>query len=186
MASTTTPTLRPTRQHRPPVALVVAAGALVALGPALPSAASTRRPPVHRSVRAPVTVALARRGKLGTVLVDARGFTLYHYLRDARDTSRCTGACASLWPPLLLPKGETRPVGRGVRGLGTIRRDGRLQVTYNGIPLYRYAGDTKPGQARGQGYAHLWTVVHPGNAATAAPRPKRPRSTTTTSSAYGY
>jgi len=91
---------------------------------------------------------------LGTIITDGQGGTLYMYTPDNRGPSQCSRFCAQQWPPLVLPRGVTRPqAGRGVRValLGTVRRaGGQLQVTYNGWPLYRWIGDTAPGQATGQ------------------------------------
>jgi predicted lipoprotein with Yx(FWY)xxD motif len=90
---------------------------------------------------------------LGKVITDGQGFTLYMYVPDHRGVSRCAGLCARQWPPLVLPPGVTRPrAGAGVRAalLGTVRRGGGLQETYNGWPLYLWQGDTAPGQATGQ------------------------------------
>jgi predicted lipoprotein with Yx(FWY)xxD motif len=90
---------------------------------------------------------------LGKVITDGQGFTLYMYVPDHRGVSRCAGVCARRWPPLVLPRGVTRPrAGPGVRAalLGTVRRGGELQETYNGWPLYLWQGDTAPGQATGQ------------------------------------
>lgn len=82
-----------------------------------------------------------------TVLVDARGFTLYWFVPDTPARSNCTGTCAAYWPPVT----GSPAAGPGVTGrLGTIRRsDGSTQVTYDGHPLYTYVADTSPGQARG-------------------------------------
>jgi predicted lipoprotein with Yx(FWY)xxD motif len=91
---------------------------------------------------------------MGTVLVDAKGFTLYYLKTESSGKIMCTGSCASAWPPLLLPAGTTSATaGSGVSGkLGTIARpDGGTQVTYNGFPLYTFTGDQSPGQATGQG-----------------------------------
>jgi predicted lipoprotein with Yx(FWY)xxD motif len=101
---------------------------------------------------------------LGTIVVDGSGYTLYAYIPDRRGASKCTGHCATEWPPLLLPRGSARPVGgRGVRQslLGTTRRrHGGLQVTYNRWPLYLYEQDTAPGEIEGQGDTMgLWYVV---------------------------
>jgi len=92
---------------------------------------------------------MARTIGRATVLTDGRGFTLYWFALDTPRTSRCEGSCAGLWPPL-----TGRPVaGAGVTGtLGTIvRPGGSLQVTYDGHPLYTYAGDSSPGQTNGNG-----------------------------------
>ena len=89
--------------------------------------------------------------KLGKIIVDAKGRTLYDFVIDKGTTSVCYGACASLWPPLTT---HGRPVaGRGVsaRLIGTAKRhDGTTEVTYAGHPLYYYAPDRKRGQITGQ------------------------------------
>jgi predicted lipoprotein with Yx(FWY)xxD motif len=100
---------------------------------------------------------------LGRILVDSKGITLYDFVTDEGTTSVCYGACAALWPPLLT---KGRPVaGPGVRAslLGTTkRRDGRLEVTYNGHPLYYFVTDRKPDQTTGQGVKQFggpWWVL---------------------------
>jgi predicted lipoprotein with Yx(FWY)xxD motif len=82
-----------------------------------------------------------------TVLTNARGLTLYWFAPDSPTASRCTGSCAAYWPPVA----GTPKAGPGITGkLGTIRRPGgAAQATYDGHPLYTYAGDSAPGQARG-------------------------------------
>lgn len=111
-----------------------------------------------------------RRTHLGKVLVDSRGRTLYLFKKDTRGKSKCSGSCAVNWPPLLT---TGRPSsGRGVQGskLGTTRRsDGKIEVVYNHHPLYRFVGDTKPGNTNGQGLAAFgarWFVVSPAGRAT--------------------
>jgi predicted lipoprotein with Yx(FWY)xxD motif len=110
-------------------------------------------------------IALAK-SALGGILVDSRGITLYDFAKDKGTSSTCYGACAALWPPLIT---KARPVaGRGVRAslLGTTKRkDGKLEVTYNGHPLYYYVTDTKPGQTTGQGvnqFGAPWWVISAG------------------------
>jgi len=101
-----------------------------------------------------------------TVLTNTQGFTLYMFAPDTGTASRCNGSCAQIWPPV------TAPViaGPGITGtLGTITRaDGATQATYNGHPLYTYAGDTQPGQAKGNGINGVWHEVAPGTAAAAS------------------
>jgi predicted lipoprotein with Yx(FWY)xxD motif len=84
-----------------------------------------------------------------TVVTNAKGFTLYSFAPDTATASKCTGACAQIWPPV------TGPVtsGKGVTGKLAIitRPDGSKQATYNGHPLYTYTADTAPGQANGNG-----------------------------------
>ena len=83
------------------------------------------------------------------VLTDSSGKTLYWFAPDTSTTSKCSGSCATYWPPV------TGPVtaGSGVTGtLSTITRpDGTMQATYDGHPLYTYVGDTAAGQAKGNG-----------------------------------
>jgi predicted lipoprotein with Yx(FWY)xxD motif len=95
----------------------------------------------------------------GPVLADAKGFTVYWYAKDTRMSSACTGACATAWPPVM---GKPMAV-MGVRlvgKFGTITRaNGVLQATYKGHPLYTYAGDSAPGQAKGNGVGGVWHVL---------------------------
>ena len=82
-----------------------------------------------------------------SVVTNAKGFTLYWFVPDTATTSKCNGSCATFWPPVKGPA----TAGAGVTGkLATIKRaDGSAQATYNGHPLYTYAGDHAPGQATG-------------------------------------
>ncbi|HUC35863.1 MAG TPA: hypothetical protein VMR97_01935 [Acidimicrobiales bacterium] len=106
---------------------------------------------------------------LGTVLVDGKGLTLYLFVPDDHSSkSVCSGTCAVAWPPLVLPKGVSAPLaGNGVTSAflrTTTRADGRVQVTYNGWPLYRWSADLSAGQATGQGLFNSggpWYVVSP-------------------------
>jgi predicted lipoprotein with Yx(FWY)xxD motif len=118
--------------------------------------------PPTKAAGATTTVALAP-SKLGNILVDGRGITLYDFVADKTTASTCYGACASLWPPLTvsgMPK-----AGPHVRAslLGTTKRtDGTTEVTYNGHPLYYFVSDTKPGQTTGQDinqFGALWYVL---------------------------
>ena len=110
--------------------------------------------------RARVNVAKTR---FGSVLVDAKGITLYDFVKDRGTKSVCYGACAALWPPLLT---DGKPIaGPGVRAslLGTTKRkDGKLEVTYGGHPLYYFVSDRRPGQTTGQGvdqFGGPWWVI---------------------------
>jgi predicted lipoprotein with Yx(FWY)xxD motif len=82
-----------------------------------------------------------------TLLTNAKGFTLYWFAPDTATTSKCSGSCATYWPPVPGPA----TAGSGVTGtLGVITRsDGTKQATWNGHPLYTYAADTAPGMAKG-------------------------------------
>ena len=106
------------------------------------------------------TVVATASTDLGTVLVDGEGHTLYLFDEDDQGASACSGGCAETWPPLV---GEPS-AGDGADGelLGTIERDdGDTQVTYAGMPLYRYAPDQGPGDVSGQGVGGVWWVVSP-------------------------
>ena len=113
------------------------------------------------------TVSTAKNAALGTIVVGSTGRTLYHYLDDHGKKIDCTGTCAAQWPPVLVPKSARPVAGAGIKAgkLGTVTRpDGTVQVTYNGFPLYRFAGDRKNGQANGQGLESSWYVLAPSGA----------------------
>ena len=104
-----------------------------------------------------------------TVLTNSAGFTLYSFAPDTPTTSKCNGTCAQNWPPL---KGPV--TAAGVTGtFGTITRsDGSVQATFGGHPLYTFAGDTAPGQNKGNGLnaaGGLWHEIT--TSGTAAPAP---------------
>ena len=107
-----------------------------------------------------VTVAT---GAVGTFLTGEDGKTLYTFASDSANKTACTGACATTWPPFVLDTGESVKGGDGVTGtLATFARpDGKMQVTYDGIPLYYYSGDTKTGDTMGQGLFGKWFVASP-------------------------
>jgi predicted lipoprotein with Yx(FWY)xxD motif len=144
-------------------AIAAAAAALAACG-GNAATASTKTP---SGVTA--TVGFASTGNLGKILVDAKGDTVYLFRKDTGPTSACTGACAAAWPPLLATGKPTVASGLAAAKVGTTRRsDGRSQVTYAGHPLYRYQGDSQPGQAGGQGlnaFGASWFVLSSSGAA---------------------
>jgi predicted lipoprotein with Yx(FWY)xxD motif len=89
---------------------------------------------------------------LGKVLVDSSGRTLYLFEKDRNGRSACSGACAGNWPPVTVSGKPTAGAGVMASLLSTTRRsDGKEEVTYAGHPLYRYAGDTQPGDTNGEG-----------------------------------
>ena len=112
-----------------------------------------------------------------TVLTNAKGFTLYSFAPDTPTKSNCNGACATFWPPVKGPA-----TASGVKGtFGTIKRsDGSTQATFDGHPLYTFAADTAPGQAKGNGLNENGGVWHEiTTSGTAAPA-------STSSSGGGY
>jgi predicted lipoprotein with Yx(FWY)xxD motif len=98
---------------------------------------------------------------LGNVLVDAEGMTLYEYTPDEGTTSTCYGECASFWPPLVAKGSPTGGEGVMSSALGTTKRkDGTMQVTYHGHPLYTFAEDSEPGEANGNEFEGIWFVLN--------------------------
>jgi len=122
-------------------------------GTAAPAAPATTAAPAARGT----TVAVAS-GKLGDILVDGDGRTLYAFTKDQGDKSACSGQCADNWPAL---KG-TATAGTGVQASllsSSMQANGDAQVTYGGRPLYYFAGDNKPGDVNGQGVGNVWYAV---------------------------
>jgi predicted lipoprotein with Yx(FWY)xxD motif len=104
-------------------------------------------------------------GSLGTVLVaGTNSMTVYTFAKDTANSgkSACTGGCLGKWPALTVATEAGAVGGAGVTGkLGTIKREdnGQFQVTYNGLPLYFFSGDSAPGDSNGV-YAN-WMAVKP-------------------------
>lgn len=100
--------------------------------------------------------------KLGQYLVATNGMTLYQSSADKPGVSNCKGVCASNWPAYTVATSTTLPVETSLLGkIGTLTlTDGRLQVTYNGMPLYFWTKDTQPGDTTGNGIK-TFTIVHP-------------------------
>ena len=107
-------------------------------------------------------VASAKKAKVGSVLVDAKGRTLYRFTAEAQGLPVCTGACVATWAPALAGTASGLP-----KHVATVRRPdgGKLQLTYDGHPLYRYAGDQSKADANGEGVGGQWYVVKAGAAA---------------------
>ncbi|MFL5796629.1 MAG: hypothetical protein ACJ77A_01695 [Actinomycetota bacterium] len=105
------------------------------------------------------TVEAKNVGGLGTVLVDSRGFTLYRLTGETSSNIQCSGSCTTTWPPL--KASGTPEAGSGATGtVATVKRpDGITQVTYDGVPLYTFAGDSGPGQSNGEGIEGVWFAV---------------------------
>ena len=137
-----------------------------------PTQAATAAPPsdtaptdAPATTAAEATVRAEEVGDAGVILVDAEsGMTLYYFEMDVKDSgeSVCLDGCLAAWPALLVPEGETPVAGDGVDAskLGTITREdspGELQVTYDGLPLYFFANDEKPGDLKG--VYDNWIVV---------------------------
>ena len=131
---------------------------------AAPSRAATASPAATIQA-SKTTVSLRAIGGIpGKVLVGSNGRTLYLFEADKNGKSTCSGACATGWPPDTVT--GTPQAGSGVKQslLSTVKRaDGTKQVTYNGHPLYYFAGDTSAGDANGEGskaFGAEWYVVN--------------------------
>jgi predicted lipoprotein with Yx(FWY)xxD motif len=104
----------------------------------------------------PAVVTSAKKAKVGSVIVDAQGRTLYRFTAEAEGLPVCTGACLGTWLPALASSASRLP-----QHVATVRRPdgGRLQLTYDGHPLYRYAGDRSRADAKGEGVGGQWYAV---------------------------
>ncbi|MBI3647148.1 MAG: hypothetical protein HY240_00045 [Actinobacteria bacterium] len=126
-----------------------------------PAPATTTAGAVPGATTASTSVGTDKVKQLGTVL-DAQGLTLYHNTQETNGKIVCTGSCASTWPPVAVT-GSLPSAPAGTQGtFGTVTRpDGTEQLTFDGMPLYTYAGDAGPGQATGQGIGGIWFAVGP-------------------------
>ncbi len=141
--------------------LFVAALAAAACG----SSPTTSSSPAPVTPATAATVAVADNSKLGKILVDGSGRTLYLFQADKGMSSTCYGQCATYWPPLLTNGAPLAGAGVNASLLGTATRtDGTVEVTYGGHPLYYVVTDHNPGDVTGQGvnnFGALWNVVAP-------------------------
>ena len=117
--------------------------------------------------------------RMGKVVVDQEGWVLYRFDDDSDDPakSNCNDTCAKIWPPSLTNDGEPELKGVDEDLVGTVTRaDGSKQLTLKGWPLYRYIGDKKPGQWKGQNVGKKWFVIEPTGAKnlTCLPPPSKP------------
>jgi predicted lipoprotein with Yx(FWY)xxD motif len=114
-------------------------------------------------------IAVATNAKLGQILVDESGMTVYLFVADTGTSSTCYTACATIWPPVLTTGAPQAGTGVTASLLGTTTRtDGKVEVTYAGHPLYYFIQDKAAGDAKGQainGFGGLWWVLSPAGAA---------------------
>lgn len=107
------------------------------------------------------TLALHQDAKLGPIVTDTKGMTLYRFDKDTAQPpkSNCSGSCATAWPPVPADGAEA-PAGIAKSDLGSVTRaDGTRQLTIGGWPAYRFAKDTKPGDTKGQGVGGTWNAL---------------------------
>ena len=135
------------------------------------------------------TVSLSKT-KLGEVLVNSKGHTLYIFSRDKNGKSSCSGSCAGFWPPYLQHGKATAGPGVKASLLGTTRRsNGSMQVTYKKHPLYGFALDKKAGQTNGEGnvaFGGKWYAVSAKGTAVVKALTPSTTTTTTTTNPYPY
>ena len=128
--------------------------------------------------------------KLGRILVDRRGRTLYLFAKDTGPKSSCSGACASNWPPYTAKSKPAVSGGVPASAIKLVKRsDGAKQVTLDGHPLYYFSGDQSAGQMNGQGVdafgAKWWVLAPSGTQVTAAPKSSSSGSSSGSSSSGG-
>ena len=139
-----------------------AAGAAPSATAPAATLAPTAAPPT-----APANVLATQNARLGTILTDAQGRTLYYFLPERGGNVVCSSsACTTYWPPSLSAGGANPTGGAGVTGQLSliVRGEGAQQLAYNTWPLYTFAGDKAPGQTSGQGvvaFGGKWLVATP-------------------------
>jgi predicted lipoprotein with Yx(FWY)xxD motif len=167
---------------RTPASIRLGAGLGVALGVALLTAACSSSGSSSSSAASAATpaggstgsaaaaagsglVITTKSGSAGAFLTDGSGRAVYLWMKDGKDSSVCSGACAGAWPPVTTAGAVTASGGVNTADLSTITRSGGAkQVVYDGHPLYYFSGDSGPGQVNGQGsdgFGAKWWLVDP-------------------------
>src|SRR5262249_27367551 len=108
------------------------------------------QPGASASQSGTTTVKTAQSSTLGTIVVDSNGKTVYTLANNGQQVP-CPGACLTVWPAIVLPAGATTATGSGVNNVGTTMTGALQQVTVNGAPVYTFSGDSKAGDANGEG-----------------------------------
>ena len=145
--------------------LTAAAIAVVAVAAAVVVAVVLSRSSTHAAPSAAKQEAAAPSvrvvpSKLGRILVDGKGYTLYLYVKDRGTKSACSRRCAQVWPPATVSGMPTAGPGVAAAKLTTTSgADHRPQLVYNGHPLYTLTADVRPGQINGEGFLGTWYVV---------------------------
>ena len=155
------------------VAMVFMTAILAGCGGTTPSAAVASPSPAASPASSPAgtaaTIKVAADAKLGQILVNGEGMTVYLFVVDTSTASTCYTNCAAIWPPVLTSGAPVAGAGAKASLLGTTTRtDGTVEVTYAGHPLYYFIRDKKAGDTTGQGvngFGGLWWVLTPSGAA---------------------
>lgn len=149
-------------------ALLAAACSSTSSGSAASSAPAAGSTGSGSAAAASGTVIKTTAGSTGAFLTDSSGRAVYLWVKDGHNMSACSGACAGAWPPVTAQGSVTAGGSAKASDLGTITRsDGTKQVTYDGHPLYYFAGDSGAGQTSGQGsdsFGAKWWLVSPSGA----------------------
>jgi predicted lipoprotein with Yx(FWY)xxD motif len=162
--------MRPRTLLTTAVAIPLVALTVTACGSSNDSSDAVAAPKTSSAKTATIGVA---NSDLGKILVDSQGRTMYLFGKDSGTKSTCSGECAVQWPPVRAAGKPTVGSGLTASKVGTTARsDGKPQVTYNGHPLYRFQGDSKPGDTNGQGlnaFGASWHVLSPAGDAITCP-----------------
>lgn len=150
--------------------VTIALGGMVLLAAACGGSTSTSSTsPSPSPVATGTKIAVATNAKLGSILVDDKGMTIYLFVADTGKESTCYTNCAAIWPPVLTDGAPQAGTGAQASLLGTTTRtDGKVEVTYAGHPLYYFVKDKAAGDVTGQGingFGALWWVLAPSGAA---------------------
>lgn len=152
------------------LAMILAACAQATTAPTATAAANQQLPntgptavstsPTTQASQAPI-LTVQSNSTLGNILADSKGMTLYIFTKDTSGTSTCYDQCEAKWPPLIVSPGLALNTGSDISAtLSTTQRtDGSMQLTVNGMPVYYYAQDSKPGDTNGQGVGSVWFVL---------------------------
>ena len=142
------------------VAIAVATIAAAAVAAILLTRTST---PAAPSAPAPAATAPSVRvaqTKLGRIIVNGQGRTLYLYMKDRGTKSACSRRCMQVWPPATVSGAPVAGPGVAAAKLTTTRGAGNgRQLVYNGHPLYTLSADVRPGQINGEGFLGTWFVI---------------------------
>ncbi|MEV6298889.1 hypothetical protein AB0M02_05710 [Actinoplanes sp. NPDC051861] len=131
--------------------------------PADPADAEANTPEISDEL-ATTSLTASKVARMGKTVEDQDGFVLYRFDDDKDDPSKsnCNGECAEIWPAALTNDSEPTLKGIDADLVGTVTRaDGTKQLTLKGWPLYKYIGDKKPGQWKGQNVGGKWFVINP-------------------------
>ena len=152
---------------------IVAVAAFAFVVAACSGAAASAAPTAAGGAGGSKLAVAAASGSVGAYLTGPNGMTLYTLNTDTANTTTCTAACATTWPPFTVNAGDTFTPGAGVTGTlaSYARPDGATQATLNGQPLYYYSGDTKAGDTTGNGKGGKWYVASPTGMAPASAGP---------------